>query len=215
MERHLSAQLIYPHHVSKWVVLVMARVMAYLTARVLVIRSFVRQAACTACWFLLRHSGEEKHLARKIFNPTWLVAVKLELWTSQPCLALEGGVARGNLVLSLASNKKEALFKWNFTAARFCGYIFLCVSKKTETERLTNTAPLRNIKLKNGEQTPSTGGSLQKHHSRSFASKQNRHIQTHSEGKHWFKMLILNNFTIHNAVQHKVFVCQFPPHLMN
>lgn len=49
MEHHLSAQLIYPHHVSKWVVLVMARVMAYLTARVLVIRSFVRQAARIAC----------------------------------------------------------------------------------------------------------------------------------------------------------------------
>lgn len=42
MEHHLSAQLIYPHHVSKWVVLVMARVMAYLTVRVRVIRSFVK-----------------------------------------------------------------------------------------------------------------------------------------------------------------------------
>lgn len=56
MEHHLSAQLVYPHHVSKWVVLVTARVMAYLTARVLVIRSSVRQAACTACWFLQRRS---------------------------------------------------------------------------------------------------------------------------------------------------------------
>lgn len=66
-------------------------------------------------------------------------------------------------------------------------YFYVCQKKKkkkTETERLKNTASLRNIKLKNGEQTPSTGGSLQKHHSRFFPSKQNRHIQTHSEGKH-------------------------------
>lgn len=49
MELHLSAQLIYPRHVSKWVVLVMARVMAYLTALVLVIRSFVRRSARVAC----------------------------------------------------------------------------------------------------------------------------------------------------------------------
>lgn len=50
------------------------------------------------------------------------------------------------------------------------GYIYFYVCQKTETERLENTASLRNIKLKNGEQTPSTGGSLQKHHSRSFHS---------------------------------------------
>lgn len=78
MEHHLSAQLIYPHHVSKWVVLVMARVMAYLTARVLVIRSFVRQAARIACWFYCVAAAVEekkkKHhasrsVARKIVNP--------------------------------------------------------------------------------------------------------------------------------------------------
>lgn len=61
MEHHLSAQLIYPHHVSKWVVFVMARVMAYLTVRVHVIRSFVKPG-WWCCLFVLRRGGE-KHLA--------------------------------------------------------------------------------------------------------------------------------------------------------
>lgn len=134
MERHLSAQLIYPHHVSKWVVLVMARVMAYLTARVLVIRSFVRQAACTACWvFLQRHSSEGKHLTFRSFKSRTTPRRKLEIWTFQACLAPEVGVARGNLLLSVASNKKESSFQMKFHCRQVAD-IYFYVCQKTETE---------------------------------------------------------------------------------
>lgn len=149
MERHLSAQLIYPHHVSKWVVLVMARVMAYLTARVLVIRSFVRQAARIACWFYCVAAAEEKktktsrisHLAvprarSSILQIPLTPRCKLELWTFQPSLAPEGGVARGNLVLSLVSNKKKS----NISLLPGYGCIFLCVSRNRTTEK---TQPFR------------------------------------------------------------------------
>lgn len=65
----------------------------------------------------------------------------------------------------------------------YCGQVN--IKKKQQLKR----SPFKNIKLKNGEQTPSTGGSLQKHHSHQRpiiprVSTQNKHIHTHSEGHH-------------------------------
>lgn len=87
----------------------------------------------------------------------------------------------------------------------------MCVKKQNNWK---NTALSEILNKKNGEQTPSTGGSLQKHHSRprSFIPRGLQTKQAHSKptgGNIWFKMLILNNFMIHNVIQHKVFVCQF------
>lgn len=137
---------------------------------------------------------------------------KLELWTFQPSLAPEGGVARGNLVLSLVSNKKKSPFQVIFHCCQVMDvYFYVC----QKTEQLKKHSPFGNIKLKNGEQTPSTGGSLQKHHSRprSFIPRCLQIKQAHSKPTAreniWFKMLILNNFMIHNVIRHKVFVGQF------
>lgn len=203
MEHHLSALLVYPHHVSKWVVLVMARVMAYLTARVLVIRSFVRQAACMACWFLWRHSrwGGE-HLACRGGHVQDLQSrtaprCRLELWTFQLCLPLKGGAARGTLVLSLASNnKKKALFKWNFTVARLWMYISMCV--KTQKQNDWEVQPLSEIL---NEKMVNRHPLLEDHYKNitavSFhpASPPNKTgtSELTVRGKHWFQMLILHD----------------------
>lgn len=183
--------------------------MAYLTARVLVIRSFVRQAARIACWFYCVAAAEKKtkqktsrisHLAvprarSSILQIPLTPRCKLELWTFQPSLAPEGGVARGNLVLSLVSNKKKVIFH---CCQVMDVYFYVC----QETEQLKKHSPFGKIfnKKKNGEQTPSTGGSLQKHHSRprSFIPRGLQTKQAHSKptarGNIWFKNANIEQF---------------------
>lgn len=81
-------------------------------------------------------------------------------------------MARGN---SCAFTRKQlegekGVFSNEFSLLPRCMDMDVYLCHKTEPlgGRKKIQPPLRNIKLKNGEQTPSTGGSLQKHPSRLF-----------------------------------------------
>lgn len=110
---------------------------------------------------------------------------------------LHGGVPRDVFVLSLASNWGGVPFEWNPTVAALWLYImdlyfYICQKNRT-TEKIQ--PPLRCIKLKNGEKTPSTGGSLQKHHSSLFFILLCLQTKQTRPSRQWRKTLISNAHT--------------------